>query len=147
MLGLVSQNFRISAVVAGLLLFAAPAQAETPLPRLQEIADEAALAAVQILGTSGQQADAVAAAKQTVAVVPGVAAEVTASAADLVVTVTLSPTDANAKTAAITATARYLPPSQPATWSWAARQRFAVNPSPVIFGSTCTRDCGVNPLR
>jgi hypothetical protein len=147
MSGFASQSFRLGAVAAALLLLIQQGQAANSQSQLQQIADEAALAAVQILGANGGPADAVEAAKQTVAAVPGVAAEVTASVTGFVVTVKLSPIDSKAKTAAITSTAHYLPPDQPATWSWASRQRFAVKPSPVVVGSTCMRDCGVNALR
>lgn len=129
----------LAAVVAALSLLSGPAQAQT---RLQQIADDAALAAVQVLAAGGETADAIAAAQQTVASIPGMAAQVSASPADLVVTVNLSGAE---KTAS--GTARYLPPDQPANWSWASHQRFAVKPLPFMVGSTCLRDCGPNPLR
>jgi hypothetical protein len=125
--------------LAAVLLLGGQAQAQTPL---QQAADDAALAAVQVLAAGGGMADAVAVAQQTAAAFPGMAAQVNASPADLVVTVKLS----DAKTAA-SSTARYLPPEQPATWAWASRQRFAVKSSPVMLGSTCLRDCERNPLR
>lgn len=131
----------LAAVVAAISLLSGPAQAQT---RLQRIADDAALAAVQVLAAGGETADAIAAAQQTVASIPGMAAQVSASPADLVVTVKLS--GADEKTAA-SGTARYLSPDQPANWSWASRQRFAVKPLPFMVGSTCLRDCEPNPLR
>lgn len=135
------QSLRLAAVVSAVLALSAPAQAQT---RLQQIADDAALAAVQVLAAGGGTADAIAAARQTATAIPGAAAQVSASAANLVVTVKLSAADA--RTAA-SSSARYLPPDQPATWSWASRQRFAVKTSPVIVGSSCWRDCGPERFR
>lgn len=135
------QRFPLTAIAAAVLILSGPAEAQT---RLQEIADDAALAAVQVLAAGGGTADAIAAAQQTVASIPGTAAQVSASPADLVVTVTLSA--AEARTTA-SGSARYLPPDQPAAWSWASRQRFAVKTSPFMVGSTCQRDCDRNPLR
>lgn len=140
MSGFGSQGFRLIAVAA-VLLFSGPAQAQSPL---QQIADEAALAAVQVLGSGGGPADATAIAEQTVAASPGAMVQVSASSADLVVKVKVSAADA--KTAAIS-TARYLPPDQPAVWSWASRQRFALRHSPEVVGSVCLRDCGPSSLR
>lgn len=139
MCGLSSHSVRIYAVVAA-LLFSGAAQAQT---RLQQIADEAALTAVQVLASGGEPANAAAAAEQAVAANPGVAAQTNASSNNLSVTVNVS---AGAKSAAVSS-ARYLPPDQPANWTWASRQRFAVQPSPVVVGSYCWRDCERNPLR
>jgi Flp pilus assembly protein TadG len=137
MSGLRLHSVRLAAVVAVLLLSGA-AQAQT---RLQQIADEAALAAVQVLGSGGQPADAAAAAEQAVAANPGVAAQTSASSDKLSATVVVS--GPNAKASAVS-TARYLPPDQPANWSWASRQRFTVD-TPVMVGSYCWRDCA--PVR
>ena len=134
MSGFSAYGLRLSAVVAA-LLFSGAAQAET---RLQQIADEAALVAVQILGSGGEPADAAAVAEQAVAATPGMAAQATASSDRLSVTVTVLA--AGAKAPAVS-TARYLPPDQPAEWSWASRQRFAVQSLPVVVGSYCWRDC------
>ena len=124
MSGFSSYGLRLSAVIAA-LLFSGAAQAEN---RLQQVADEAALVAVQILGSGGEPADAAAVAEQAVAAKPGMSAQATASSDRLSVTVTVSA--AGAKAPAVS-TARYLPPDQPANWAWASRQRFAVKPSPV----------------
>lgn len=136
-----TQGLRLAAVAA-VLLFSAQAQAQS---RLQQIADDAALAAVQVLGAGGGAADAAAVAEQTVAANPGAAAKVSASTADRSVSVVVSAADA--KAANISSTAHYLPPDQPATWAWASRQRFTVKPSSVVVGSYCLRDCGPSPLR
>jgi Flp pilus assembly protein TadG len=136
------KSFRFVAAVASGLILSVPAQAQTQT-NLQQIADDAALAAVQVLAAGGGTADAIAMAQQSIATVPGTAAQVSASPSDLVVTVKLS--SADAKTAA--STARYLPPDQPATMSWASRQRFAVKNSPVVVGSSCWRDCEPERLR
>ena len=128
-------------LVAAVLLFSGAAQAQS---RLQQVADEAALAAVQVLGAGGTSDDAVAAAQQ-MAATQGVETEVSASSSELVVTVKMSAADAKAP--AVSSTARYLPPDQPPKWSWASRQRFAVNPSSVMIGSSCVTDCQPNPLR
>jgi Flp pilus assembly protein TadG len=127
-------------IVAGVLLFSGPAQAQS---RLQQIADEAALAAVQVLASGGRSSDAAAAANG-MAAANGVAAQVSASSADLSASVSVSAADAKA---AANSRARYLPPEQATGWSWASRQRFAVNPSAVVIGSTCLRNCQPNPLR
>jgi Flp pilus assembly protein TadG len=127
-------SVRLAAVVAA-LLFSGAAQAQT---RLQQIADEAALTAVQVLGSGGEPADAAAAAEQAVAAVPGVAAQTTTSSDKLSATVTVSKTGAKAPAVS---TARYLPPDQPANWTWASRQRFAFEHAPVVVGSYCWRDC------
>jgi hypothetical protein len=135
------KSFWLAALVAASLALSGQAEAQTGL---QQVADDAALAAVQVLAAGGGKADALAVAQQTVAAIPGTAAQVTASPSDLVITVKLSAADA--KTAA-SSTARYLPPDQPAAWSWASRQRFAVKYSPVVVGSTCLRDCGPERMR
>ena len=137
-------GFRLSAVVAAMLILGAQAKPRSPL---QQIADEAALAGVQVLGTGGEEADAVNAARQMAATLPNVTTEVSASPADLVVTVTLSATDLKAKTSNAVSTARYLPPDQPVVWNWASRQRFAVKTSPVVFGSTCPQGCDPDSVR
>ena len=128
-------------LVAAVLLFSGQAQAQS---RLQQVADEAALAAVEILGSGGTSNDAVAAAQQ-LAATPGMETEVTASSAELAVTVKVSATDTKAP--AVSSTAHYLPPDQPAKWSWASRQRFAVKPTSVMVGSSCAANCQPNPLR
>ncbi|HEX2512675.1 MAG TPA: hypothetical protein VHK44_08800 [Xanthobacteraceae bacterium] len=128
-------------LVAAVLLFSGQAQAQS---RLQQVADEAALAAVQILGAGGTSNDAVLAAQQMTATA-GMKSEVSTSSRELAVTVKVSAADTKAP--AVSSTARYLPPDQPPTWSWASRQRFAVKPSPVIIGSSCPGDCQPNPLR
>ncbi|MEA2987166.1 MAG: hypothetical protein QOD94_3420 [Alphaproteobacteria bacterium] len=127
-------------LVAAVLLFSGQAQAQS---QMQQVADEAALAAVQILGAGGTSNDAVAAAQQIAA--PGMKSEVSASSAELAVTVKLSAADTKAP--AVSSTARYLPPDQPPKWSWASRQRFAVKPAPVMIGSFCAANCQPNPLR
>jgi hypothetical protein len=137
MSGLRLLSVRLAAAVAVLLL-SGVAQAQT---RLQQIADEAALAAVQVLGSGGAPADAAAAAEQAVAANPGVAAQTTASSDKLSATVVVS--GPGAKAGAVS-TARYLPPDQPANWAWASRQRFAFD-RPVMVGSYCWRDCA--PVR
>ena len=128
-------------LVAAVLLFSGQAQAQS---RLQQVADEAALAAVQILGAGGTSKDAVLAAQQ-MAATAGMKSEVSASSGKLAVTVKVSAADTRAP--AVSSTARYLPPDQPPTWSWASRQRFAVKPSPVVIGSSCSGDCQPNSLR
>ena len=128
-------------LLAAVLLFSGQAQAQS---RLQQVADEAALAAVQILGAGGTSNDAVAAAQQ-IAAAPGMKSEVSASSAELAVTVKVSAADTKAP--AVSSTARYLPPDQPPKWSWASRQRFAVKPAPVMIGSFCAANCQPNPLR
>lgn len=128
-------------MLAYVLFWGGQAQAQSSL---QQIADDAALAAVQVLAAGGGAADAAAAAQETVAAKPGFAVQVNASPSDLVVTVNLSSADARA---AASSTARYLPPDQPATWSWASRQRFAVKPVPFMVGSACLRDCEPDRLR
>ena len=139
---MLGSGLRLSAVVAAMLILGAQAK---PQLRLQQVAQEAALAGVQVLGTGGGEADAIERARQTAAALPNVMAEVSASPADLVVTVKLSTGDAKAKTEAAVSTARYLPPEQPAVWSWASRQRFAVKSSPVIVGLNCPQGC--EPVR
>jgi hypothetical protein len=134
-----SQALQLSAFLAALLL-SAPAEAQT---RPQKIADEAALAAAQVLSSGGMPADAAAAAEQTIAANPGVAAQVSASSSELSVTVSV----AAEKTGPAASTARYLPPEQPANWTWASRQRFAIKPLPVRVGSSCAGDCEPNSLR
>jgi Flp pilus assembly protein TadG len=128
-------------LVAAVLLFSGQAQAQS---RLQQVADEAALAAVQILGAGGTSNDAVLAAQQMTATA-GMKSEVITSSEKLAVTVKVSAVDTKAP--AVSSTARYLPPDQPPNWSWASRQRFAVKASPVIIGSSCPGDCQPNPLR
>lgn len=127
-------------LVAAVLLFSGQAQAQS---RLQQVADEAALAAVQILGAGGTSNDAILAAQQ-MAATAGMKSEVSASSGELAVRVKVSAADTKAP--AVSSTARYLPPDQPPIWSWAPRQRFAVKPSPVVIGSSCPGDCQPNPL-
>jgi Flp pilus assembly protein TadG len=133
-----SHSLRISAVVAA-LLFSGAALAQT---RLQQIADDAALTAVQVLGSGGEPADAAAAAEQTVSAIPGITAQTTASSDKLSATVTVT---GPAGKAPAVSTARYLPPDQPANWTWTSRQRFAFDHAPVVVGSYCWRDCA--PVR
>jgi Flp pilus assembly protein TadG len=140
MSGFNSQAFRFS-VVAAMLIFSGPALAQA---RLQQIADEAALTAVQVLAMGGLPAEAAAAAEQKVAATSTRAMQVSASPADLAVTVRISDKDT---AATAVSTARYVPPDQPATWSWASRQRFAWKPQPDVVGSFCVRDCEPNSLR
>ena len=139
MSGFVTNAIRFFALAAALSA-SSGAQAES---RMQRAADEAALAAVQVLAAGGATADAIAIAQQTAAAIPGVSAEVTASP-DLVVRVKLSAL--NARDTA-NSTARYVPPDQPATFAWASRQRFVAKPSSFTVGSACVRDCETNPLR
>jgi len=127
--------------VAAALIFSGQAQAQS---QLQQIADEAALVAVQVLGAGGTSGDAVAAAQQLPATL-GMKTEVSASSANLTVTVNVSAADTKAP--AVSSTARYQAPDHTSQWTWASRQRFAVKPSPVMVGSSCLRDCEPNPLR
>jgi len=135
-----SHAFQLSAVVAALLL-SGPAQAQT---RAQQIADDAALVAAQVLSSGGLPADAAAAAQQSIAANSGVVARVSASSSDLSVSVSVA---AESGKPAASSIARYLPPDQPANWAWASRQRFVVKASPVMVGSSCLRDCEPNSLR
>lgn len=135
-----TQGFRLS-VLLTVLLFSGTVQAQT---RLQQIADEAALAAAQVLSSGGQPVEAAAAAQQSLAANPGVVAQVGAASGNRSATVSVS---AEKDKAAASSTARYLPPDQPANWAWASRQRFVVKPSPVVVGSSCTPDCEPNSLR
>jgi len=132
--------FRLFALLS-VLICSGTAQAQT---RLQQIADEAALAAAQVLSSGGQAVDAAAAAQQTLAANPDVNAQVGASSGDRPATISVS---AAKDKAAATSTARYLPPDQPANWAWTSRQRFVVKPSPVVVGSSCAPDCEPNSLR
>jgi hypothetical protein len=139
-------NFRCLAVGAALLSLSGQAQAQSSSsPSLQQVADEAALAAVQTLAAGGTRANAIVVAQQTAAAVPGLRPQVIASPDDLVVKVKLPA--ANATTAPITSTARYLPPEQRSDWSWASRERFALKSSPVVMGAYCLRDCEPDSLR
>lgn len=123
-----------------LLLVSAPVPAQSPL---QHVADKAALAAVDVLRAGGDAHEASAAAQQMIAN-SGAKGEVKASPEVRTVTVkVLQPsTDAQpaAKTPAVS-TARYVPPEQPANWQWAARQRFALKPMPVVVGAACMQGC------
>jgi hypothetical protein len=139
MSGLAMKSTKLFAVAA-VLISCGPVQADL---RIQQIADEAALAAVQVLAAGGQTDDAIAIARQTAARIPGVAAEITASP-DLVVRVKLAALDSEMTASS---TARYRPPDQPANFAWASRQRFVVKPSPFIVGSACVRDCESDRLR
>jgi len=127
--------------IVAVLLFSGQAQAQSPL---QQIADEAALTAVQVLGAGGTSSDAVAAAQQLPATL-GMKTEVGPSSVNLTVTVKVSAADTKAP--AVSSTARYQAPDHTPQWTWASRQRFAVKASPVMVGSSCLRDCEPNPLR
>ena len=126
--------------VSAVLALSSAAQAQSLQQQsLQQVADESALAAVQMLAVGGTSANAVATAQQ-VARVP---VEVDVSPGSLEVTVKVS--QADSKHAG--STARYIPPEQPTVFSWAARQKFAVKPQDVVVGSFCVRDCEPNRLR
>jgi hypothetical protein len=134
-------SFRLPALAAALLLLSA----QMPLSRhLQRTADEAALAAVEILGTGGSESDAREQAQQIVSAQSGLAAEVNISPSSLSATVKLSAVEAKK---AVTSNARYLPADKPADFAWASRQRFAVKRAPVVLGASCVEDCDRNPLR
>jgi hypothetical protein len=139
MAGLAMKSTKLFAVAA-ILMSCGPVQADL---RMQQIADEAALAAVQVLAAGGKTDEAIAIARQTAARIPGVAADITASP-DFVVRVNLAALDSEM---AASSTARYRPADQPANFAWAARQRFVVKPSPFVVGSTCVGDCGPERLR
>jgi hypothetical protein len=135
------KSFRLPALAAAVLLVGG----QMPLSRhLQQTADEAALAAVEVLGTGGSESDARAQAQQIVAAKPGLSAEVNVSPAALTVTVKLSAGEAKK---AVTSHARYLPADQPAEFSSASRQRFAVKRAPVVLGASCVENCDGNSLR
>jgi Flp pilus assembly protein TadG len=143
----VFQDYRLPAagfglLAAAILTFTAIANGSEPRERLQQIADQAALAGAAALGVStaaddqGRREDAIEATKTVLAGLPAAEREVTASAGDLTVTVKLAAADARSSS-----TARYTPPDQAADWAWAARQRFALESRPVVLGSNCGRDC------
>jgi hypothetical protein len=135
------KSFRLPALAAVVLLVGG----QMPLTRhLQRTADEAALAAVEVLGTGGSESDARAQAQQIIAANPGLIAEVNVSPATLSATVKVSKAEA---TKAVTSNARYLPPDQPAEFAWGSRQRFAVKRAPVVLGASCVEDCDRYPLR
>jgi hypothetical protein len=145
-------KFSSIATLAGALfaltVFVIPAQAANLHDRMQQLADNAALAGVNTLGTSDARAEgdkrdaAVQATKQVIGQMPGVTAEVIASPENLTMTVTLA-----SKTVAVASTARYVPPEQPANWAWASRQHFAIGRDPVVVGSTCAPSCGQSRFR
>ncbi len=125
-----------------LLVLTAQASA-AGLQQMQQLADNAALAGVNTLGTSEARSeavrreDAINATKQLLADIPGVAGQITASVSDLTVTVKLSVTEspragAKSKTFEVASTARYVAPDQAASWSWASRQHFAAGRPPVV---------------
>jgi hypothetical protein len=135
------QAFRLFGVTA-FALYAGLAQAQSlrqPEPPLQQVADEAALAAVQVLGEGGSSHQAVAVAQQKVAESSGLSAQVKPSPGKNTVTVKIPP--ATDKKEPTVSTARYIAPEQPAHWAWATRQRFVAKVSPVVVGSTCVRNC------
>jgi hypothetical protein len=130
-----------------LLVFTSQVNAAS-LQQLQQLADNAALAGVNTLGTSEARAEAdrrenaIQATKQMIAAIPGVEGQITASVQNLTVTVKLS-----SKTGEVASTARYVAPDQPSNWAWASRQHFAVGRTPVVVGSTCVQGCGADRLR
>lgn len=134
-----SQSIRLAGVLA-LVLLGGAAQSQS---HLQSVADDAALAAAQVLGAGGGAHQAALAAHQTLAVsASDTANEVSAAPNGKAVTVKVS--QPASKTEAVS-TVRYVPPDQPATWHWASRQRFVVKASPVVVGSSCAQDC--DPVR
>jgi hypothetical protein len=135
------KSFRLPALAAVVLLVGG----QMPMTRhLQQTADEAALAAVEVLGNGGSESDARAQAQQIVAAKPGLVAGVTISPSTLSATVKLSAAEPNK---AVTSNARYVPADQPADFAWASRQRFAVKRAPVVLGASCVEDCDRYPLR
>lgn len=143
------QRYRLPAVALGVLsaavlTFTAMAGGSDPQLRLQQIADQAALAGAVTLGTTeasseqDRRADALEATKQILDTIPAVKGEIVASLQDLTVTVKLAAAEAQTSS-----TARYTPPDQSADWSWASRQRFAFKRAPVMVGSTCVQGCDV----
>ena len=134
-------SFRLPALAVALMLLSA----QMPLTRhLQRTADEAALAAVEVLGTGGSESDARAQAQQIIAAHPGLAAEVNVSPSTLSARVKLSAVETKE---AVTSNARYLPADHPADFAWASRQRFAAKRAPVVLGASCVEDCDRYPLR
>ena len=155
MLGQMSSRLQVPAAIIGalgaatlaLLVLIAPAHAAGSQAQMQEQADRAALAAVNMLGTSDaasatKQRDAVDAAQRMLAAIPGVTKDVSASVEKLTVTIRLS-----SKAFEVVSTARYVAPDQPAEWAWASRQHFAANRAPVLIGSNCEYTCGLDRLR
>jgi hypothetical protein len=133
----------LGASTLALMVLTAPTHAASLQAQMQEQADRAALAGVNILGSRTNDHEAIEATQQALAAIPGVAKEVTASVADLTVTVKLS-----SKTFDVVSTARYVAPDdQPAEWAWASRQHFAANRAAVVLGSNCMRTCGVARMR
>jgi hypothetical protein len=128
----------LTAATLALTAFTAHADATSVQSQLQQLADNAALAGVNSLGTSEAQTevdrrdDAVKATKQLIGNIPGVDGQITASVSDFTVTVKLSMTDVPGKTLAVASTARYIAPDQTANWSWASRQHFAAGRPPVV---------------
>jgi hypothetical protein len=128
----------VAAVTAlGLTAITAQADATSPQARLQQLADNAALAGVTTLATSDARSeaerrdDAVKATHRLIRNIPGVDRQIAASISDLTVTVKLS-LKSDSKPLEVASTARYVAPDQPANWSWASRQHFAAGPPPVV---------------
>jgi hypothetical protein len=135
-----TQALRLFAVAAFTLCAGGLAQAQSlrqPEPPLQQVADEAALKAVQVLGIGGNSEQAVAVAQEAVASASGLSAQVRPSSDKSKVTVKITLSAESKET--IVGTARYIPPEQPPQWAWATRQRFVAKSSPVIVGSNCGR--------
>jgi hypothetical protein len=139
MSGSSTQTFRLL-TVAAFTLCAGLAQAQ-PLrqaePPLQQVADEAALKAVQILGTGGSPEQAVDMAQESVASASGLSAQVRPSPDRSKVTVKIVLSTEKKET--VVSTARYIPPEQAPDWAWASRQRFVAKSSPVVVGANCAR--------
>lgn len=135
------QAWGILAIAAGVMLWAGLPQVQAVRQaielRSQSAADQAALAAVQVLATGGGADEAAAVAQARVASTSGLPAQVKPSQGNTAVTVRI-PAAADTD-AAFVSTAHYLPPEQPTQWNW--RQRFAVKAAPVIVGSSCVRNC------
>jgi hypothetical protein len=146
-----ARDFRLPAAVLGALAaaavsstaYTAQAGASSLQAQLQQLADNAALAGVNTLGTTEAQTDAdrreaaIKATKQSIGGIAGVDGQITASVADLTVTVQLSMTDSantTQKPIGVASTARYVAPDQAANWSWASRQHFAAGRPPVVAG-------------
>ena len=139
MSGFRAPAFRVFSVAA-FALCAGLAQAQSP--PLQQVADEAALAAVQVLGAGGSPDQVVAVAQEKVAAF-GLSAQVEPSPGEAKVTVRIAPP--KSKKEVIVGAARYIAPEQAPQWAWAGRQRFAVKPAPVVVGSRCLLNC--DPLQ
>jgi hypothetical protein len=145
-----SSRLQLSAAIFGalaLLILTAPAQAAGLQAQMQEQADRAALAGVNLLGTGSadgpaRRQEAIDATRRALDAGPGVTQEVTASVEALTITVKLSST-----TFHVVSTARYLAADQPAEWAWASRQHFAADRNPVVLGSNCGRGCRATHMR